>query len=253
MTPARLRAGVVKVGLGQPCLNGIGHSWRHASAGRGFCSGRDRPTIQHPYTTLPPAVAFYLHHCQVDHLWSSWQSYPGNETINFSEPPGTQGQPDQATWDKQSWSFVNGEGTLESVGPKKAVGQELGYKYDSLTPKPPAVQTAATVLLVSTAGASTKANGGPAAIAKTGPVTVGSGGATTIIAPTATVDGTQRMLEAATPGTTLVLEDVKLVRRPPAPLYVFLNLPEGAAPDITGPNLCGRDQLVHVDPVAPRR
>jgi hypothetical protein len=57
LTPARLRAGVVKVGLGQPCLNGIGHSWRHASAGRKFCSGRDRPTIQHPYTTLPPAVA----------------------------------------------------------------------------------------------------------------------------------------------------------------------------------------------------
>jgi tyrosinase len=35
--------------------------------------------------------------------------------------------------------------------------------------------------------------------------------------------------------TTLVLKDVKLLARPPAPLHVFLNLPEGTAPDLTSP------------------
>ena len=40
---------------------------------------------------------------------------------------------------------------------------------------------------------------------------------------------------AVAPPTTLVLSGVKLVARPPAPLHVFLNLPQGVEPELLSP------------------
>jgi tyrosinase len=70
---------------------------------------------------------------------------------------------------------------------------------------------------------------------QTNGVTVGSEGVHVTLAP---VPGSDRRAapQGAQPQTaTLVLKDVKLLSRPPAPLHVFLNLPEGTPPDLNSP------------------
>jgi tyrosinase len=66
-------------------------------------------------------------------------------------------------------------------------------------------------------------------------VTVGSEGAHITLTPAPESNRLAAPQGAQPQPATLVLKDVKLLARPPAPLHVFLNLPEGTPPDLTSP------------------
>jgi tyrosinase len=67
-------------------------------------------------------------------------------------------------------------------------------------------------------------------------ITVGSGGSRITLAPLPEAQARSLLPQGApTPPPTLVLKHVQLLSRPPAPLHVFLNLPEGTAPALNSP------------------
>ena len=200
---------------------------------------------------VPTAAAdpvFFLHHCQIDRLWASWQSYTGT-TMTFASTSGNANVPTQAEWNAQSWSFVDGKGNLVKQSAPSAMDvKTMGYRYDALVEKPPQVSLATTLVA---SGAESGGEGGkkvtpqaaPVALAATSRIEVKSGGTTATLAPPAKPKASIAALGAATPGTTLVLSGVKLVNRPSAVLHVFINLPASTQPDITGPYHIGAISL----------
>src|SRR5262249_54184959 len=66
-----------------------------------------------------------------------------------------------------------------------------------------------------------------------GEFSVGSEGGHVTLAPVPEAEKNQKM--APPRPSTLVLKGVKLLGRPPAPLHVFLNLPDGTAPALNSP------------------
>jgi tyrosinase len=170
-----------------------------------------------PVAALDPI--FYVHHCQIDRLWAAWQAQPGS-VFNWGTTPT---DPSEKEWGSRPFSFVGEGGKVVTV---TAAGQlstkRLGYEYDNLpTAKSPVVVAAAPAPPAGTVVPS-RASG----------LSVGSGGARTTLAP---APGVAAPPAAATKGPTLVLRDVRLISRPPAPLHVFLNLPEGGAPSLNSP------------------
>ncbi|MDX2102240.1 MAG: tyrosinase family protein, partial [Alphaproteobacteria bacterium] len=159
---------------------------------------------------------FYVHHCMIDRLWSSWQSYP-DSTMNWGTTPT---QPSQSTWTQQSWWFVQGDGSLVQVRSGNALSADrLGYRYDDLVPR-----VGPTIALAAAPRATAEAPG-PAPLSRsTAGLSVGAGGAS-IDVPTQQ----NAVREFATRNTPvqLILADVMLQRRPPSALHVFINLPAG--------------------------
>jgi tyrosinase len=101
--------------------------------------------------------------------------------------------------------------------------KKLGYEYDKLPPRPVVVAAKVSMMQL------------PVSIAamKGGKFTVGSEGGHIMLAPAPEAEKNQKI--APQRPSTLVLKDVKLLDRPPAPLHVFLNLPEGTAPALNSP------------------
>jgi tyrosinase len=167
---------------------------------------------------------FFVHHCQIDRLWAAWQAAPGS-VYNWGN---TATDPTELEWAGREFTFVDERGKLVTV---TAGGQlntrNLGYQYDNLpTAKPPTALVAAAAPPRPVTVAAQEAAG----------VSVGSGGARVTLTPA---------LEAARPPagpeaapaqpTTLILRDVKLLARPPAPLHVFINMPEGTTAALNNP------------------
>ncbi|MBV8901074.1 MAG: tyrosinase family protein [Verrucomicrobia bacterium] len=169
---------------------------------------------------------FFVHHCQIDRLWATWQSFP-NATYNYGNASTA---PSEQDWNNRKFSFVDASGKVVEV---TTAGQldttKLGYKYDALAPLLPR-----QVVAAATPSAAARAPLVLAAAQASG-LRVGSGGARVTLAP---APGTNQALAsgASTPQSeTLILRNVKLLSRPPAPLHVFLNLPEGTAPELLSP------------------
>jgi tyrosinase len=164
---------------------------------------------------------FFVHHCQIDRLWASWESFP-NVVYNWGT---TSTDPSESVWKGRKFSFVDENNKLvEVTAGEQLKTTDLGYSYDALAPLPQAAAVASAAAAVSPRLVLT-------AMQASG-LTVGSEGGRVSLAP---APETGRMVpsEATPPGpTTLVLKDVRLLSRPPAPLHVFLNLPEGAAPEL---------------------
>ena len=88
---------------------------------------------------------FWLHHCNIDRIWSQWISQPNREN------------PPQPEWEGQEFEFFNIQGQPASKASKAVVDTTvLGYKYDSVdgipsgpppatppSPQPPPEQEAA--------------------------------------------------------------------------------------------------------------
>ncbi|CBS88068.1 Putative polyphenol oxidase (tyrosinase) [Azospirillum lipoferum 4B] len=201
---------------------------------------------------------FYMHHCQIDHLWASWQSYPGNDTINFAPPgQGTAAQPSKADWDAKVFSFVDGMGRLVTATAQGALNYKaLGYGYDSLAPKPgdsavmASTPKSAPVAALASAGA-TASMIPVSTVAASQNVAVGGGGTTLTLTPVpqANLQGTARATASPATPETLVLKGLTVQKRPPAPLYVFVNLPAGTTAAVGGDYYAGPINLFKVGTV----
>ena len=191
-----------------------------------------------------PAAAgdpiFYVHHCQVDRLYASWEAESG---VSYNW--GTSAtQPSEKDWTTEKAFFADEKGNLVEIELGGAVSTaKLGYIYDNLA-KPPAGP-----LLSQLPAAATAARPfAKLAAMRTGNVRIGAGGTTM------TLDqGAAALTAAPTPGAaaggaeTLVLSGIKLLRRPPAPLQVFVNLPAGTAPQLNSPYYVGVLNLFNFD------
>jgi len=197
-------------------------------AGRVECQPHDNvhDNVGGLMSNVPVAASdpiFFVHHCQIDRLWAAWQAASGS-VYNW----GTGGtDPSQTTWEGRKFTFIDENNKLVTVTAGGELNtKDLGYVYDSLPPRPP-VSVAAT--------AAVRAPAPPVvlAAARASGLSVGSTGARATLAP---APPTAAAAVRATPGEqTLVLSNVKLLARPPAPLHVFLNLPEGAPPTLDSP------------------
>jgi len=188
---------------------------------------------------VPTAAAdpiFYMHHSQIDRLWASWQSY-GGSTNNFApDGQGTQDQPSMADWQAMKFSFVDGTGTLVTVGPTQALDyQALGYSYDQLAPQP--AHPAAAMLVAEAAS-----NAQAAPLASEAGVKVGAAGLNLKLGSAAKEGGVTALEEGPAPGH-LALTNVSLLKHPPAPLHVFVNLPAKGPTDLASPYYAGTINL----------
>jgi Common central domain of tyrosinase/Polyphenol oxidase middle domain len=149
---------------------------------------------------------FYSHHANIDRLWACWQQ------IHGSKPTG-------ASWEDQTFSFVDETGTLQTRPVKDFLdAATLGYVYDNVS------DCARTQVVTAAAPVAQLAAAGPSD--KTEPSTLGSVGNVAITKPTTTVDLTvphQAMTNALTAphaagSVELVLHDVA-ADTPPGTLF----------------------------------
>ncbi len=176
---------------------------------------------------------FFMHHCQIDHLWASWQSYP-DSTLIFAPPPGTPDFPSEQTWTAAVWNFVDGKGKLKTAEAPGALDYaKLGYQYDSLVPQP----SAPPILMA--AAAQTPAATRPT-LASANTVAVQAGGTTAALTLSAA-----GLLRAAPTSQklSLVLRDVRLINRPNGNLSVFVNLPQNTPATAIRPERVGQLSL----------
>src|SRR5207247_1369234 len=126
---------------------------------------------------------FYMHHCQIDRLFASWQAVAGVQ-YNWGTSPT---DPPEAEWKNHSASFVDETGKLQMVKLGDAMSTAaLGYRYDDLAKPPPAtIEMAARVA----SSGPTIATMVTTVALKSGPFSVGGGGATVTLAPAATPQG----------------------------------------------------------------
>ena len=185
---------------------------------------------------------FFLHHCQIDRLYASWEAQPGT-SYNWGDSAS---QPDENTWKRvKTGSFVDENGQVVNVKLGDAINTSaLNYGYDNLVPQ------ASPEL-----GAILAARARPIprlilAAMETQKFAVRSGGTTVTLAPAAGAlarpETTPHAAPASTP-QTLILKGIKLLRRPRAPLSVFINLPKGAAPRLNDPYYVGTLNLFNFD------
>lgn len=74
---------------------------------------------------------FYLHHCNIDRLWASWNA-AGRKN------------PDDKPWLDKNFTFAKPDRSLTSLRTGDFLSTDkLGYKYEKLAPVPPAVPVAA--------------------------------------------------------------------------------------------------------------
>jgi tyrosinase len=188
---------------------------------------------------------FYLHHCQIDRLYASWEAQPG---VSYNFGSGST-QPDENTWKNlKMGSYVDENGQLIKVKLGGAIDTSaLNYSYDKLVP-PTAPALAA--LLAGRARPTTRL---VVAAMEAPKFNVESGGTTVTLAPaTPAAPAAERLSEptanapANTP-QTLVLKGIKLLRRRRAPLSVFINLPKGTAPRPNDPYYVGTLNLFNFD------
>ena len=192
---------------------------------------------------------FFVHHCQIDRLYASWEAMPG-VAYNWGTSAS---QPAETTWKGKTASYVDENGKLVQVKLGDAISTSaMNYSYDKLVPPAP---PALTAVLAARVQATT-----PLIIAamEAKKFEVKSGGATVTLspAPAPAQGATPAAPAAAAPAVTaapapthhtLVLAGIKLLRRPRAPLSVFLNLPKGAAPRLNGPYYVGTLNLFNFD------
>jgi tyrosinase len=180
---------------------------------------------------------FFMHHCQIDRLYASWEAVSGS-SYNWGTSAS---DPAQNTWKTKPGSFVDENGQLVTVKLGDAIStSSLGYSYDILA-KPPAPEVAALL------NSSPRRTARLTLAAMDAPEFSVKGGGTTVkLAPT----GNAR---AAVPAPNqnashiLVLRGIKLLRRPPAPLAVFINLPKSTPPRLNNPYYVGTLNLFNFD------
>jgi tyrosinase len=189
---------------------------------------------------------FFMHHCQIDRLYASWEAESG-VSYNWGNGPT---DPSEQTWKGRMATFADEKGNTVKVKLGDAVSTDaMGYGYDNLAKPPPAAHASALV-----AAASPPATFTVAAM-RTGGFGVSGGGGTVTLQPEAprasaapvSPTAPDAAATATNRPTTLILHGLKLLRRPPAPLSVFLNLPNGTQPELNGPYYVGPLNLFNLN------
>jgi tyrosinase len=200
----------------------------------------------------PPSAAgdpvFFVHHCQIDRLYASWAAQKGVQ-YNFGVGPNAAGNdPTQDTWLSQMASFVDENGLLVKVKLGDALTTEpMGYTYDKLATPGPLVAAAAAAIVAPRSNVTIKV-----VATNNEQFSVQSGGSTTTLTPEASAAAAVTQATGTGEGgpNILTLHDVKLLRRPPAPLSVFVNLPKGTPPRLNNPYYVGTLNLFNFDSAA---
>jgi tyrosinase len=160
---------------------------------------------------------FWLHHCNIDRLWASWNANGGKNP--------------KAPWNDDTFVFADPKGNriVAKVSDYFDIAS-LGYSYDHLEPKPGKSQAAAAGAITSrkpTAAARVSAGTGVALAAKPVRVQLDGAGAQEPAQPL-----TQRLQAAPKEHRVfLVLSRLQAQVQPEVLYHVYLELPEGAAPE----------------------
>jgi polyphenol oxidase len=117
--------------LGHASLEGGPHDYVHV-----WVAGSQQRDMGDPtYAALDPI--FWLHHCNIDRLWTRWLlAVPGRR------------HPANAVWRNQSFQFLNPSGTLESITVDQVLNTRsapLNYRYDDEPAVAPAALMAAAI------------------------------------------------------------------------------------------------------------
>lgn len=167
---------------------------------------------------------FWMHHCNIDRLWASWNRNGGKN-------------PQSATWLDKEFTFAAADGK-----PAKKKNREvdevakLGYSYDRLEPAPPNFQPAAHNALRAARFENFAEAPSHALALGHGPVRLELEHSPTnknrLLVDELNALGTERSLY-------LVLKDLQTNAQPGVLYDVYLDLPEGAATDAVNDNYVG--------------
>lgn len=164
---------------------------------------------------------FWLHHCNIDRLWASWNK------AGYTNP----------TWDNRRFPFANGEGKRVEVDLNGAGStSQLSYDYDTYQPLPDKPKEVASVR----AKALTATKAAPSLSATALPKLQDKAPSTVTLQPVAANEA--RLLSAAPAGGAsvfLVLSDVEIDTAMGGTYNLFLDLPEGAPATVDSPSFVG--------------
>jgi tyrosinase len=166
---------------------------------------------------------FWMHHCNIDRLWASWNK-------NGGKNPG-------APWTGKEFTFAAADGKPV----KKKNGEvddiaKLSYSYDRLEPAPPNFRPAANIALLNARFANFAEAASPSLALGRGPVRLtlehSPGNKNRLLADELKALGTQKSLY-------LVLKDLQTNAQPGVLYDVYLDLPEGARTNGANDNYVG--------------
>jgi tyrosinase len=162
-----------------------------------------------PWAAYDPI--FWIHHCNIDRLWASWNA-------------AGRSNPSTTAWLNQTFNFSDKSGTEVSAKVGDFVGTTaLGYEYDKLEPVTLSVAAsgAPEILMKSTLGDDTVED-------TAGPATLGSTPIEVKLVPTSEKQGLRLDTLRGSDARTYLVLDGRTTDIEPGILYaVYLNLPQG--------------------------
>jgi tyrosinase len=193
-----------------------------------------------PYAAQDPV--FYVHHCEIDRLWASWNAAGGKNTADDK-------------WMDQTFVFADANGTMVKATNRDFLSTEaLGYKYDTLMDIAPIESPAAMVMAKSAEAPLVLSVGAAAAPEKHG---VGGNmlhaeieGALSLGEQPLTVKIPQpksmplmgtlnKSLGQSERKVFVVLRDIYAAQPPGSAFGVYINLPAGTTPSPKDPHYVG--------------
>lgn len=179
-------------------LNNILHGNVHVAI------GNNRGMGNVPYAANDPI--FWMHHCNIDRMWSSWVAIPGRENPSTSD------------WLDRSFVFADENGNRVVCKTSDFLDTtKLNYRYDALQPQPGGAVVASAPMVAATQAA-------PRAVARsTRALALGSGPAKATLASPAGRSATAAL--SANPGgqrAILVLDDLQAAEQPGVVYAVYL-------------------------------
>jgi len=199
-----------------PILDGNPHGLVHVLIGNQTNMGNVPTAANDPI--------FWMHHCNIDRLWESWNRMPGHAN---------------PTWPNRTFPFANGQGQAVSAAAAKANRPSLlNYQYDAYQTVAGAAPPPANLTITGAAARVTRAFA-------TAPVTLGDRGTVNLTPagpPSAAPPTAERIFAVSSPVRRLylVLGDVSAPADAASTYNVFLDLPSGVAnPGTSDPHYMG--------------